>query len=616
MFSKPIAILVSVLLISTALCLPLAAAPVSTGYLELGDSRLFYESQGEGPALVLVHDGLVHSEIWDAVWQRLSQKAGPEGYRLVRYDRRGYGRSGTPTERYVPRQDLVRLLDHLQIPQATLVASSSGGDLAARFAIAYPSRVERLVLVGAVVSGLGFSEHFVERGQGPMSALQQGGTEAAVEAWRNDPYLMAPGNAAARQRFGELLLAHPQNLNQPPGLKLGRRAYGHLEEIMAPTLILVGESDHPDVHAHAGALQAAIPGSRRQILPGSGHLPYLEVPDAFVAAVETFLAKPTESASTFDLRVSPCLDFYYYVRTLAAQRGDEESSDELAPEIRRAVEAVRALQKDLGTSTLNWSPLDRKLEGCQEVSELAKRLGEFDGSIFLRGRPPVEVGERAAKIGESLAAAEEVYLRQIWPAHLEKIEAGKATLEATLMPQLGKALEYHLRSLGMRDPKARIPVHLVSRAPWPGAHTLSRGGEPGALCFVAVEDLEGGMLEEIVLHEASHALSILTEGQGQARGPGNVVEAVRLKVAELPLPFSDRRRRDISHNLLFIQSAETIRRILDPNHLHYGDVEGYYDRVPTARSTLSIWVDHLNGAISRRDAMEALVDLGRDPKEE
>jgi len=63
-----------------------------------------------------------------------------------------------------------------------------------------------------------------------------------------------------------------------------------LGEIAVPTLIVVGEHDIPDVHAHAGALEAGILGGRRVVLAGSGHLPQLEVPDAFNELVLEFLS--------------------------------------------------------------------------------------------------------------------------------------------------------------------------------------------------------------------------------------------------------------------------------------------------------------------------------------
>jgi 3-oxoadipate enol-lactonase len=69
----------------------------------------------------------------------------------------------------------------------------------------------------------------------------------------------------------------------------GRPALGLLPRIKIPTLILAGESDIPDVHAHIGAIQAGIAGSKRVVLINSGHLPHFEVPDLFNREVLNFL---------------------------------------------------------------------------------------------------------------------------------------------------------------------------------------------------------------------------------------------------------------------------------------------------------------------------------------
>lgn len=591
-----------------------AEGMVQAGLAEVPGGEIFYEVRGEGPALVLVHDGLIHREGWDPVWEELARD-----HRVVRYDRRGYGRSPAATEPYVPRDDLVALLDHLEIPAATLVAASAGSDLAVRFTIAYPARVERLVLVGPVVSGLGFSKHFGARNQGVMQATEGKDAPAAAAAWLEDPYLVAATSTAGRERFRELLSANPQNLNRPPRMERGRLAFGGLEQVRVPTLILVGERDHPDVHAHAGALQASIRGARREVIGGTGHLVYLEEPRAFLDALAPFLKEPVRSSTTLDLRTSPCVDLYFHVRSLAAadagsegERGSEAGTGgatEGGIEVEAAVAALKALQEDLGESLLSWGPFDRQVEGCTEISELPERLGRISGGIRLPGGT-VEMGSRGRELGEALAAAEEAFLQTVWPAHRESLRAAEGQLRESLLAKLPEAMAYHLRSLGMHDPEAEIPVYLVNRIPWPGAVTQAQatqeGRDPGGVAFVGVSDLSGGLLTEIVLHEATHALDILT---GES---GNVFDELREGLDEAGLPFSDRRRRDIPHNLMFIQAGETIRRVMDGTHRHYGVVEGYYDRVPTARREVSIWVDHLDGDVPRWQAFEDLLALAEE----
>jgi pimeloyl-ACP methyl ester carboxylesterase len=59
-------------------------ANAESGFLDIGGSKLFYETAGTGPAMVFIHDGHMHSASWNAQWEHWD-------HRLIRYDRRGYG---------------------------------------------------------------------------------------------------------------------------------------------------------------------------------------------------------------------------------------------------------------------------------------------------------------------------------------------------------------------------------------------------------------------------------------------------------------------------------------------------------------------------------------------
>jgi pimeloyl-ACP methyl ester carboxylesterase len=271
-----------------------SAVPVS-GTIQVPGGLLFYEVMGQGDWLVLIHDGMLHRETWDA-------QLAPFGryFKVVRYDRRGYGRSPAPTAPFSDLDDLYALFTQLQIDKACLVGMSAGGGLSIDFTLAHPEKVDALVLVGAVVSGYGYSMHMATRG-GHLTREILSDPVRNRQYWcAEDPYVVAPQNTAARERVKALLEANPQNLDNTAGAQAQpppRPALGFLGEITAPTLILVGEQDIPDVHAHAGAIQAGIHGSRRVIISGAGHLIPLEQPEAFNAEVLSFLqARGLEAA--------------------------------------------------------------------------------------------------------------------------------------------------------------------------------------------------------------------------------------------------------------------------------------------------------------------------------
>jgi pimeloyl-ACP methyl ester carboxylesterase len=255
--------------------------------LDIDGYQLPYEVTGSGPALVLLHDGFLHSPAWDYQVAPFAQH-----YQTVRYDRRGYGASALPTEPYSLVDDLAHLLDALQLETVALIGSSMGGGLALEFALHHPDRVRHLVLVGAAVLGFAMTDHFHQRLQTrtlPLHECQN--VEQTIANWLADPYLFAAESDQARDHFRQILAQNPQNLTNtfhlmkmPADLSLGR-----LTKLTIPTLIVVGEVDIPDVHATAGALQALLPNTRRVIIPNAGHFAYMEQPDHFNQLVLDFL---------------------------------------------------------------------------------------------------------------------------------------------------------------------------------------------------------------------------------------------------------------------------------------------------------------------------------------
>ncbi len=107
--------------------------------------------------------------------------------------------------------------------------------------------------------------------------------------WAKDKYLLAPGHDAAKKRPLDLLTANPQNMTHSDYARPTQAALHRLKDIHVPTFILVGDADIPDVHAHAGAIEAGIPGSKRVVITEAGHLMYLEKPEEFSRAVITFI---------------------------------------------------------------------------------------------------------------------------------------------------------------------------------------------------------------------------------------------------------------------------------------------------------------------------------------
>jgi pimeloyl-ACP methyl ester carboxylesterase len=153
----------------------------ASDYLDVGGSRIYYETRGSGLAIVLLHDGLLSAVTWDEVWEPVAAR-----HQAIRYDRRGYGRSELPTSSYSPTEDLRKLLAHLKVPHAVIVGSSSGGALAIDFAIAQPQMADGLFLIGPVLHGMAYTAYFLERGNRNNEPIQRDDIRALAKNWSED----------------------------------------------------------------------------------------------------------------------------------------------------------------------------------------------------------------------------------------------------------------------------------------------------------------------------------------------------------------------------------------------------------------------------------------------
>ena len=121
----------------------------SSGYVDNNGARIYYEVEGEGPDLTLIHAGVAHLRMWDAQVAAWSDR-----YRVIRYDTRGFGRTTCEDVPYSNVDDLRAVLDALGVGQTHLLGLSRGGMIALDFSVAHPDRVRSLVWVAGGVRGL------------------------------------------------------------------------------------------------------------------------------------------------------------------------------------------------------------------------------------------------------------------------------------------------------------------------------------------------------------------------------------------------------------------------------------------------------------------------------
>lgn len=264
----------------------------------------FYEDarpQGrtDVPTVVLIHGATTSLRLWDEQVPPLMKA----GFRVIRYDVRGHGRSLVPPSGYsfpTYAADLTDLLDRLNVDrpitealgvdQVHLVGLSMGGGIALQWALLHPERTRSLVLVDSALPGFGYSEEFASHVQALVEAARQQGPRAALEqVWLRHPIF--DGVRRFPDRFAllrEMVLSHPgadllaEAEEAPPILD-------HLSEINAPVLVVVGEMDLPDFQLIAQVLAANLPRARLEVMRDCGHIPPLERPEEFNRLLISFL---------------------------------------------------------------------------------------------------------------------------------------------------------------------------------------------------------------------------------------------------------------------------------------------------------------------------------------
>jgi pimeloyl-ACP methyl ester carboxylesterase len=261
------------------------------GFAPVEGTRLCYEVKGAGPALVLIHGGQMDSRMWDDQFVVLAKQ-----FTVIRYDVRGYGGSFQPDRLYSDADDLAALLDYLKVQKAHLVGLSLGGRVSVDFAVAHPKRVSSLTLVGPGLAG--YEPPNAEETDLRMWALlktaRDDGPEKVTEAWLKDPY-MAPAMEQARlaPRLRRLSRENAHCWLRNPILQRSPRplAAKRLDQIKAPTLLVLGDRDLPQVKATIETLEKGVTGSKKVVIKGAGHMVNMERPDEFNKALLEFLGK-------------------------------------------------------------------------------------------------------------------------------------------------------------------------------------------------------------------------------------------------------------------------------------------------------------------------------------
>ncbi|AZP72474.1 alpha/beta fold hydrolase [Pseudomonas poae] len=237
-----------------------------------------YLATGQGQPVVLIHGVGLNKEMWGGQVVGLATN-----YRVITYDMLGHGASprpaaGTPLLGYADQ--LLELLDHLELPQATVIGFSMGGLVARAFALHYPERLKGLVVLNSVFN------RSPEQRAGVIARTAQAAehgpdanAEAALSRWFSREYQAA--NPAQIAALRETLAGNdPQGYLTTYELFATQDMYraDDLKSLRAPTLVATGELDPGSTPEMARQLADRIPGATVAVLAEQRHMMPVESP--------------------------------------------------------------------------------------------------------------------------------------------------------------------------------------------------------------------------------------------------------------------------------------------------------------------------------------------------
>jgi pimeloyl-ACP methyl ester carboxylesterase len=261
-------------------------------FVKIKQVSMAYSDAGEGVPLVCLHGYPLNRHIWDPQLMGLS-----DAVRVLAPDLRGHGESQVlpgPYSMDLLAEDINNFLDALEIrEQIVLCGLSMGGYVAFAFFRWYPQRVKGLVLT-ATRAGADTLEGKAGRDQAIALALESGVPAViedmpskllSTESYKRNPKLVATVKAIMQSSSLEGILGDLKGMRERPD------STPTLPDIDVPTLIIHGANDPIIPLAESRAMQDTIPNSELEIIPGAGHLPNMEKPQAFNAALREYLNK-------------------------------------------------------------------------------------------------------------------------------------------------------------------------------------------------------------------------------------------------------------------------------------------------------------------------------------
>ncbi|GIN87396.1 3-oxoadipate enol-lactonase [Heyndrickxia sporothermodurans] len=203
---------------------------------------LYYEISGEGHPVIMIHSGGADLRQWTFLAALLEKN-----YKVITFDGRGAGKSPSADESVNYVEDLLSLMDYLKLESATIIGHNIGGQIATDFALDYPERVSRLVLITPSLTGFHFSQESEQYIKKVMEAAPN--VDKMLNNFLEMPTYQVVTKSQQNELAIEMLRHHFRRMLEWPIFKTvwsQPPAINRLQDLKSKTLFIIGKDDLAD----------------------------------------------------------------------------------------------------------------------------------------------------------------------------------------------------------------------------------------------------------------------------------------------------------------------------------------------------------------------------------
>ena len=265
-------------------------AKIESGYIPVSEGgKIYYESQGKGTPVILLHGHTLDMRMWDPQMRPLLDA----GYRVIRPELRGYGHSSkqVPDMQFTHLDDMITVMDSLHIDKAHVVGLSMGSFVASEIVAMHPERLLTATLASGNIRKMAgpstpFDSLEIVRKDSVIAANKAQGVDNWKEEWIEK---LVAGGGSNREAIRESVTQQVQDwdgwqlLNREMRLYYGYEAWDTLEARCptVPVLILSGENEHKGKNP----MLKYLPNAHQIVIPDCGHMSNMEKPEEFTKLI-------------------------------------------------------------------------------------------------------------------------------------------------------------------------------------------------------------------------------------------------------------------------------------------------------------------------------------------